>query len=1083
MAGLRHYANPLISSLPAAVRDGQGVVLLEAGFIDVTKAPYNADPTGQTDSAAAFQAAIDFGYANCFAVWVPKGAYLLSRGLELYQNFGFMGAGGSNRKFAPQLVGDTFGGDWPVLRAADGALGSGILIHCHFDPDDSTGPTRLYNVLLRGFQIDMGGNPQATAISFSGAQWCSLEDIHIHGASFNIGVRGLPGSGGSTTNLTVTGGNTGILQDVYRPTPSVHGLRLFDQVNEAIRLTDVRNALCLVGFEIRGAAGIVATARGTGQPNRNLVLTDGAIDVAGTALNCVGSNIYAKNVFVRAGNATVMRNGTTQQPVETLSASGWQHIRELAFAEEGQGNNSPIWINGATTSPDGFVVDMVPATAPDAAPLIAAHSWAADAFPSWFHSEMLDVRDFGAVPDQPNGDNSAALNAALAASAAQGKPAFLPRGFWYVKAPVECPVGAQLFGSSYTNCVIKSSKQWQPTGYTAIFRTADAAGDVRLADFCVDGHEGAASQGITSHKLITVFHGRSSNMLLRCVQINRQEYFAGGQGHYDAPVALFTGNAGGRIYNLALDLFHGTAALMAPGHRMILIDGTTRPLTIYQPDSEGTRNAPQCEIRGASNVVWHAFKFEDTGSILLRIANSTNINVLGGSGNYEPVSAGMFQVQSSQDVVVTIQGRQGNTGGVMLARNGQTIAGSFRLLSVFRAGAPTLPVMPPFPFSGAELPPPLPELSIADAEAVEGDTAMFEVALSEPSSVEVLVDFQVTGVTAVPGLDFVVESQSPLVVPAGERSALLKVFASPDGIDEPNKTFLVTLSNPVNAVLADAEAVGTILDDDEPAPPPQPELSVADAEVVEGDIATFEVALSAPSAVDVLVDFQVTGQTAVPGLDFVSDEGTLVVEAGEQSALLEVTTIDDDVDEPNKTFLVTLSNPVNAVLTDAEGMGTILDDDAPAPPPLPELSVADGQVAESAGTAWFEVTLSAASEAVVEVDWAATGETAVPGVDFLTASGRLQIPPGDLVGMIGIDIIADGIDESDKTFLVTLSNPVNAVLADVVAVGTILDDDEPAPPPPDACLPFSVMVQIEGQSQMLVGTACPNGDGTWSLKD
>lgn len=37
--------------------------------------------------------------------------------------------------------------------------------------------------------------------------------------------------------------------------------------------------------------------------------------------------------------------------------------------------------------------------------------------------------------------------------------------------------------------------------------------------------------------------------------------------------------------------------------------------------------------------------------------------------------------------------------------------------------------------------------------------------------------------------------------------------------------------------------------------------------------------------------------------------------------------------------------------------------------------------------------------------------------------------------------------------------------------------------PSDACREFRAIVEIEGQPQTLKGIACPNGDGTWSLKD
>ena len=46
-----------------------------------------------------------------------------------------------------------------------------------------------------------------------------------------------------------------------------------------------------------------------------------------------------------------------------------------------------------------------------------------------------------------------------------------------------------------------------------------------------------------------------------------------------------------------------------------------------------------------------------------------------------------------------------------------------------------------------------------------------------------------------------------------------------------------------------------------------------------------------------------------------------------------VPVLGDTVDEPNETFTLRLSSPSNATLADADGVGTITDDDLPPPPP------------------------------------------------------------------------------------------------------------------------------------------------------
>ena len=74
------------------------------------------------------------------------------------------------------------------------------------------------------------------------------------------------------------------------------------------------------------------------------------------------------------------------------------------------------------------------------------------------------------------------------------------------------------------------------------------------------------------------------------------------------------------------------------------------------------------------------------------------------------------------------------------------------------------------------------------------------------------------------------------------------VTVNGDATVEPSETFLVSLDTATNAVIADAQGQGTILDDDAP-----PSLSIDDVRVSEGNSgsvsAVFTVSLSRPLAV------------------------------------------------------------------------------------------------------------------------------------------------------------------------------------------------------------------------------------------
>jgi len=102
------------------------------------------------------------------------------------------------------------------------------------------------------------------------------------------------------------------------------------------------------------------------------------------------------------------------------------------------------------------------------------------------------------------------------------------------------------------------------------------------------------------------------------------------------------------------------------------------------------------------------------------------------------------------------------------------------------------------------------------------------------------------------------------------------------------------------------------------------------------------VSLSAPSGKTVTVDYATANGTTNPataGSDYIAKDGTLTFQPGQTSKTLNVTVLGDALHEANETFFMKLSNAVNATLGDAQGIGTITDDDGPLlPQSAPALS-------------------------------------------------------------------------------------------------------------------------------------------------
>ena len=242
--------------------------LLCAGFIDPSQPPYLAKADGSADATAALQQALDDAYAFRMVVRLPlTSTFVVSSQLRCVQD-GKPPQGVRKQGF--QLIGEP---SWGSTR--HGVVGGGtlrrprIILADHstvednilfyfqlFNPGTTPDAASHYSAMLRGVDIDMGDNAKVSAISMSGAQLCSIEDVTITGIAFDVGVKGLPGSGGFTVNLKVVGGAVGIWQNQYRPNPSASGVSLINQTSSAVRVTDARGPLVLSGFVIEGGGEV-----------------------------------------------------------------------------------------------------------------------------------------------------------------------------------------------------------------------------------------------------------------------------------------------------------------------------------------------------------------------------------------------------------------------------------------------------------------------------------------------------------------------------------------------------------------------------------------------------------------------------------------------------------------------------------------------------------------------------------------------------------------------------------------------------------------------------------------------------------
>lgn len=321
----------------------------------------------------------------------------------------------------------------------------------------------------------------------------------------------------------------------------------------------------------------------------------------------------------------------------------------------------------------------------------------------------------------------------------------------------------------------------------------------------------------------------------------------------------------------------------------------------------------------------------------------------------------------------------------------------------------------------------------------EGSTQYVVVSLSAISDLN--VDFSYSTFDY-PGPDPATASEDyspaaniPLQITAGLVPAAISipVLNIDDDIDELTEKFLISLSAVTNADEGDYLAEVPLFDSD-----PTPALSlVINNPWTEGDTATFVVTLSGRSSREVSFDYYSQDSSALAGADY--DE--ISVTRGTIPALsLAVTipsaTIEDSLFEFTESYWVRIQNPSSTATGSPVSTINIVDDDT-----APFIYVQDtaGSEGDSIG---FVVSLSAISGRNAPFNWVAfDGTASLASGDYTMVSGHTTIMAGSGSVTIWAVLDEDSVYENDESFTVSLSNLTWSQPGDMIATGTIINDD------------------------------------------
>ena len=325
-----------------------------------------------------------------------------------------------------------------------------------------------------------------------------------------------------------------------------------------------------------------------------------------------------------------------------------------------------------------------------------------------------------------------------------------------------------------------------------------------------------------------------------------------------------------------------------------------------------------------------------------------------------------------------------------------------------------------------------PVVTIDSASAVEGSNVVFTVSLSNPSSQALTVTYTSANGTAGSG-DYGPVPASPIIIPANTSSGTITVPTTQDGIEEPAETFTVTLTGATNgSVGSPSVGTGTINNDGDNSAV----TIVAAAAANEGSNVDFLVSLSTANSQDVTVNYTLADITTAPA-DYTAPSGSIVIPAGTLNGTISVSTHDDNIDEINETFSITLNTatvPSLTIGTNNVGIGTIVDNDT-------SLVSINNAAANEGSDVVFTVTLSNPNSQAVSVEYTLADVSTLPADYGTPTPDPLIIAAGSLTGSINVPTVLD-LDESDETFTVTLDSATNASVGSPnVGTGTITDQD------------------------------------------
>ncbi len=671
--------------------------LVIAGYLDVTR--YGADPSGNADSTDAFQNAMNDATGNAsggggtsMVVYVPSGSYLVHDTLTGVQTYGvnnvrYGSISHYGGQLAPSLVGSPLNPPTIVLQDGSANFGSASsprpIVRLVNTPDAGGGGCGgqwqdgtsgcwdiLFNAVVRDINVKTGNNPGAIGVQMYAAQKSYIQNVSVDATGGYAGVQGTPGTE-VWTNVTVQGGQYGLLVNTGGGAAAIAGLTLSGQSSAGIYYNHIVGDLALTGFSIEetdpSATGIRSTdgiAQGT-----TVSLIDGVISVASSTEpaidNVGGDSLYLDDVFLQSTSPSLIANkGST-----SVAATGSLQL-VVQYAHVDQATDPTVNPNGRYAVGGEIVTldntgtqlslqrtDVGPTFGASAMPpsdLVARHvplpmPWA-------FDTNVVWVTDHGADPTGFT-DSTAQIQSAIEiAHTAGSDEVFLPRGDYSLSGTLRLYANTKFFGipGSYAHLFAfgwVTGNKLQPfvqVGDAVNDAAAAQAGTAVMSDIAffmpvnsvqfpeyakLLPNDGAGYQTLDQTYLYAIDWQAGAQSICNQVNISFQYNTLKVPSAPSRNYIQVDHTGGGRWYGLQVA---GDWGPNGPNGTTLYVTGTTAPLTLYGSNPEHSSGLSFYGFDHAANIRVLGLKMEGGGNTyLVDIGSSSNIMLSGFTGHGE----------------------------------------------------------------------------------------------------------------------------------------------------------------------------------------------------------------------------------------------------------------------------------------------------------------------------------------------------------------------------------------------------------------------------------------------------------------